>query len=44
MSIAKRGIVQQVMSSIHTVGQVELQGIFGEPVLDDLVFITGKGS
>jgi len=37
MPIAKRSIVQQVMSPIQTVGQIKLQSIFGEPVVADLV-------
>ena len=37
MPIAKRSIVQQVMSPIQTVGQIKLQSIFGEPVVADFV-------
>jgi len=40
--IAKRSIVQQVMSPIHTDGQIKLQGIFGEPVVADLVSLQIK--
>jgi len=42
MPIAKRSIVQQVMSPIQTVGQIKLQGIFGEPVPADLVSLQVK--
>jgi len=42
MPIAKHSIVQQVMSPIQTVGQIKLQGIFGEPVIADLVSLQVK--
>jgi len=37
MPVAKRSVVQDLMSPVQSVGQIKLQGIFGEPVLADLV-------
>jgi len=42
MPIAKRAVVQSVMSSAQSVGHVKLQGIFGEPVLAELVCLQVK--